>query len=260
MKKLLGLIGLVAIGGIFGLYLFRNAKPIGQAKKDPVSLAVLKGLEKQLKAKSEIRKTEYVDWIFTDSKSVPLKSWQFVLLTKDFGLSSDELMKVDAKFLETFVEKVTKYYQGKGFSLSEQNTSFIPNDLWLISLGFEKDGVYCVNNFAKQSDPFAYLSCGTFDLKQEKLQKELNSVYEGTKKEVTGPVPLIFRVQKMEGGFAIGSASSVGGWMWIAKKESDRWQVVWSGQDIASCLDMEKYGVPKSIYGSCYDEITKKEH
>ncbi len=265
MKKVFFIVGMVLLLAIWYFLFVRKVEAPKEIESQvKFETTTLQELAKTLGVKVEIRDSGYVDWT-SDGKQIPLTSQQIILGTngangigKYGDFTTDELMKVDSSFIDPLASKIKKYYLSKGFKESSENTNSKPNDLWFKNLGFVKDDVYCVNNLAIHSDPFAYLSCGTIDQKQLGYQTQFGSIYKHAQSQTSGPVPLIFRVQKVDGDFAIGSASSIGGWTWIAKRTSGKWNVVWEGQDIAICSDMQKYRVPKSIYASCFNATTGK--
>lgn len=42
---------------------------------------------------------------------------------------------------------------------------------------------------------------------------------------------------------------------WIAKKINNTWQVVVTGNGIPNCDEVDKFSVPKEIYGNCIEPI-----
>lgn len=257
--------------GVFAVFLAIAAYFIFQRQEQtpeglvPDPTATLRALEADLGVKADIQDTVYVDWKSADGKQLPLTGKQIILGTSgvnglgQYGnIKDNDISQVTGEFLSPLLAQVKEFYLENGFTESPQNTISTPNMMWYANLGFEKDGLYCVSNVAQQSDPFAYLSCGTIDEAQLKLQSEFQSVYKEaltqTKEE---PLPLSFRVARVDGDFASGNAYSMGGWQWIAKKIDGSWKTIWSGNDMPLCSDMEEYSVPTTMYPSCYDPNTE---
>lgn len=250
-------------------YLVLKYEGVNMYQQTPHASVTLEELKSAIGVSAEVRSSEYVDWVMPDGSVVPLSSRQILLGTSDINglgkygdlttdpdsVGADDLGKLDINnFLTPLVNNIKKYYEKNGFTLSEKNTNTTPNDLWAITLGYEKDGLYCISNLAQHSDPFAYLSCGTINEGQLALQKEFESIYrEAMANEGKTTVPIVFRVSMVDNDFANGSVSSIGGYQWIAKKTDGSWKIIWTGNDMPQCTDMEKYSVPTKMYPSCYD-------
>ena len=68
-------------------------------------------------------------------------------------------------------------------------------------------------------------------------------------------------VSKIEGNFAQGGAAEVGvgGGMWFAAKVDNRWLLVWDGNGIILCSDVEHYpDFPNTLIPECFDEKLNK--
>lgn len=65
-------------------------------------------------------------------------------------------------------------------------------------------------------------------------------------------------VLKVDGDYAFGESPTN---RWIAMKENMRenrdWRKIWEGQESPLCEDVDKYNVPKTIYGDCYENEGK---
>lgn len=66
-------------------------------------------------------------------------------------------------------------------------------------------------------------------------------------------------VQKIEGLYAEGGASEIGmgGGMWIAAKVNGEWKLVWDGNGIITCDDVNDYpGLPVTMVPQCFNKAT----
>ena len=54
-----------------------------------------------------------------------------------------------------------------------------------------------------------------------------------------------------KGDFAVVNVMAGAGYFAIMKKDANQWRVVYQGQEAPSCVLMNQYGVPQSIYGKC---------
>lgn len=61
-------------------------------------------------------------------------------------------------------------------------------------------------------------------------------------------------VDKVSGNYAKGNMPMA---YWIANKENGKWKVVIGGNGIPSCAEVDKYTVPREIYGNCIEESTQ---
>lgn len=229
-----------------------------------VETEVLDGLSNALKINATPRDYVYDNWVDKNDVSLPLKGKQVVIGTngtngvgKYGNITTDQLNKVTATFLLPLQKKISDYFMSKGFVENKVNTNLIPNEIYFSTVGYQKDSLYCLSHLAQTSDPFAYITCGTIDQNQISLQKELEIVYKEQQKN-DSKNDITFRVNKVDEDFANGSAFSVGGWQWIAKKINGRWTTIWSGQDFPICSDMAKYKVPSTMYPGCYNTTLQK--
>lgn len=226
----------------------------------------LEGLARFLETKVTPQDFTYDDWTENNGIRVPLKSKQILLGTsttsdnigKYGDFTTDELENVNDEFLADIQKKISEYFESNGFTLNETNTTIVPNDLYFSTQGFEKDSMYCLAHLAKQSDPFGYISCGVVDSDQLSLQRSLRQVRESQQSDDFGNVPLTFRVSALDGNFANGSISGLGGYQWIAKKTDGVWTTIWTGQEAPMCSDMKQHEVPQSMYPGCYNESSQQ--
>ena len=223
---------------------------------------LLEGLAERLELKPEFRDYMYMDWISENKNPLPLTGMQFIVGTVNINgigkynnIPQNDLTKITLKNLSPLLLTTETYFTEQGFTKSAANTRTIENPpIQTAFFGYEKDQVKCVIRIDEQTDPFGNFVCGTVDTKQEALQKEFRSLFFGQKAQTDDIVITSFRVQKVENNFALGSATGdFGGYTWIAKKTNNTWQVVYRSNDIAPCSTMQKLGIPKSIYGNCYD-------
>src|SRR3989344_102153 len=71
------------------------------------------------------------------------------------------------------------------------------------------------------------------------------------------PEEFLFEISKKGSEFAIGSINAVngGGYIWIAKKVNDNWNIIWRGQEYPLCKILKDNFVPNNIYlGKCFDD------
>lgn len=57
-------------------------------------------------------------------------------------------------------------------------------------------------------------------------------------------------VEKISGNYAKGLMTQG---YWMAKKYNGEWKVVVTGNGIPSCMEIDKYSIPKYIYGNCIE-------
>lgn len=267
-RLLLVLFGLIGLVIIYLLFVYPRSLESPTFVDDPTSeeTETLEGLSRFLGTVVSPTDYNYADWVEQSGVRVPLTGKQIALGTSDMSKSvgkygsftTDELENVNAEFLTTLQDKTSEYFQSNGFSPNELNTNLVPNDLYFSTLGYQKDNLYCLANFALMSDPFGYISCGTVDQKQLGLQKEFSNIYDEQKSQNYGDIPITFRVTDVDGDFANGSVSSLGGYQWIAKKTDGVWTTIWAGQDFPLCSDMATYEVPNSMYPGCYNPQTEE--
>lgn len=218
---------------------------------------LLQGLEKNLDFKTPIQEYNYFDWINDDGILLPLKGNAFWAGTSNMADSQkgkvmqDDITLINESFLKPMQASTTKYFEQEGFKLSPQNTFVYQKDVFVqLRSGYEAGATKCVAMLYQTTDPFGRFFCGEIDQQQIKLQKDFIPLFGNTMRSAD---PLSFRVDKVGGNFARGSASDpIMGYVWIAKKIDGKWKVVWKANEIGLCSDMKKYDIPKSIYDSCY--------
>lgn len=264
LKRLLyvlfGLIGLIVVYLVF-IYPKTVHSPTFTDGSSETATETLEGLARFLGTTVNVTDYDYQDWTEPSGLRVPLKGKLIVLSTNGTGensgkygnLTTDQLDQVTSTFLTPLQAKISEYFQSNGFEENNLNTNLVPNDLYFSTVSYQKDNLDCVANLAQMSDPFAYITCGTVDQKQLSLQKEFSRVYEEQKSQNSGDIPITFRVSDVDGDYAKGSVSSLGGYQWIAKKIDGTWTTIWAGQDFPLCSDMASYEVPSSMYPGCYN-------
>ena len=69
---------------------------------------------------------------------------------------------------------------------------------------------------------------------------------------------MVVTVSRVEGDYAQGGAKAqdAGGGMWFAAKSGASWKLVWDGNGIITCKDIQGYDFPVSMIPECYDEAT----
>lgn len=80
-------------------------------------------------------------------------------------------------------------------------------------------------------------------------------------KHGTQAAELDVTVSEVAGDYAKGGAGKegLGGGMWFAAKVAGDWQLVWDGNGVISCTELENYpDFPTSMIPSCYDEATSE--
>ena len=256
---LLSLLFILLIGG-GGIYFARTYKPPTAEEYIARGETYLEGLQSELSVTGTLQETMYWDWIDENNKLLPLTGKQFLLGTTDtddigkYGkISSKNLTKINNKFFAPLLITSSDYYEQSKFVENEMNQrKNMRDELNETFRGFEKNKIKCMIRLTPQSDPYGYFFCGTIDEKQIKLQKQLSSLFSTTynpKKYYS------YRIEKINEPFARGSVSeSVEGYVFIAKKTDGRWKIIWKGNEIALCSEMERLSIPKSIYESCYKD------
>ena len=256
--KAVGLLIFLAV--VLGLLIFNFDKET--TKKTTSALVtlppneILKGLATELGVKSDIRQSIYFDWI-EGNTLIPLTGEQFIVGTVDIKnlKEYDRLQDIESitfSALQPIESAADAYLQSLGFRKNLPNTITLESNPSFKFVGLENADTKCIIRLDEHTDPFATFFCGRLDTSQVALQKQMGNIlpYELTPEGIES-----FRVQKIEGDFAIGTASQTyTGYTWIAKRADGKWQVIWQQNDIALCSDMERLGIPKSIYGECSSE------
>ncbi len=255
--KIAGLLIVLAV--IVGFLVLTFDKKQNQESVPTTSMStkeVLDGQAKKLEVKPELRDSIYTDWLENDNTVVPLTGQQFFMGTVNSnGIKAYNKIKdtdnITFQTMQPVENRSDSYFSSIGFTKNAMNTLRTgTTPIRTQFIGYEKDTMKCVIRLDEHTDPFGNFFCGKVDTAQIALQKEMGNMlpYSFSKNNMSS-----FRVQKIEGNFAIGSYSEpITGYTWIAKKDGTTWKVIWKATEIASCSDMERLGVPKSIYGDCY--------
>ncbi|HVZ66755.1 MAG TPA: hypothetical protein VG917_00665 [Patescibacteria group bacterium] len=256
MKKHLPL--LVIIVCIIAAFIWRSYAIRTQEIKNFNSQNFLNGLEKVLNINSPIQEYPYSDWITSNGNLEPLNGKLFWI--GSFSLNDKKLAKeiqdhleiVTQTFLTKYQTTINQYFVENGFNKNIINSTVIKGrDVPIVMrTGYELGDIKCVVNLYPTTDAFGSVFCGKIDQNQQSLQKQFINVFKYEKR----PDNLYsFRVDKIEGNFATGTATDdVLGYQWIAKKENGVWKVIFKSNELGQCQEMERLGIPKSIYGDCY--------
>lgn len=246
---------LILLGFIL-IFFFNKATTISPP---PLSSSQLLGkLQAHLMLKAEIKPYPYMDWVTQRKVLQPLTGNNFTIGTVNVQ-DTDKYPQLNPKDLYTITfdnlaplqKDAEDFFLEQGFDKNDLNTRTTgaePSQTRF--LGFEKAGMRCVVTLYEKSDPFATFFCGKIDRAQIKAQIPFQSLFEYTYQ----PNAISsFRVERIERDFARGSQIfDYSGYTWIAKKEHRTWKVIWTGEEIPLCSDMQKDGVPQPIYKSCY--------
>ena len=222
---------------------------------------LLTGLSQALELKPELRDYMYMDWISENNQILPLTGSQFIVGTFNitgiakYNTIPKDASKITVKTLAPLLTTADAYFMNQGFAKNTVNTRTVQADqLQIAFTGYEKGPMKCVIRIDEESDPFGNFVCGTIDTQQQALQNEFRPLFTGTKANLDGIAITSFRVQKIEDNFALGSANGyILGYTWMAENKNGAWQIVWHGNEIALCSDMQKLGIPQPIYGNCYN-------
>lgn len=257
------MIVVVLVAALVGILAFMSSQKNRAAiNEEPLSdTALLNGLAQDLEVKPEIKEYGYADWI-DGEQTMPLKGYSFFVGTvgvngigKYKELQSDDLLQISLQNLTPLIKTSDSYFVSLDFRKNPANTRTIGGTPAAHYYGYDKGSTKCLIRLDEQTDPFGNFFCGMVDDEQLALQQEFRSLFDNDSEKVVS-----FRVQKVQEDVALGSANyTYTGFMWIAKKTDDTWTIVWRGNDVAPCLEMEEFGIPQSIYGSCYDEQTGEQ-
>lgn len=249
---------LLILGG--AVFFAKTYKPPTTEDYIERSETYLDGLQAELGVTGTLQKTIYWDWIDENNMLLPLTGKQFLLGTTDtndigkYGkVTSKNLTKINKKFFAPLLTTSTIYFEQSNFVEDEANQrKNMKDELNETFRGFEKNKIKCMIRLTPQSDPYGYFFCGTIDEDQMARQKELSSLFS----TVYNPKKYYsYRVDVIDETFARGSVTEVVlGYVFIAKKTDGNWNILWKGNDIALCSDMETLGIPKKIYQSCYKD------
>jgi hypothetical protein len=75
-----------------------------------------------------------------------------------------------------------------------------------------------------------------------------------------GAAGMTITISKIEGDYSQGMANDTGGGgLWFAAKTENDWKLVWDGNGIINCTDINAYpGFPRDIIPQCFDKATGK--
>lgn len=246
---------------LIGFVLIFSLKKTTTSSPPPLSSTqLLTKLQNELMVSAEIKPYKYMDWV-TDRKSLRLLTGNNftvgtvnITKTKQYPeLNAEDLYTITFAHLEPLQKRAEDFFLSQGFDKNDLNTRTTgarPSQTrWL---GFQKGNMLCVITLYEKSDPFATFFCGKVDLAQIKAQAPFRSLFEYNYQpnSITS-----FRVEQIEGNFARGSQIfDYSGYTWMAKKEQRKWKIIWTGEEIPQCSEMNKSGVPKAIYIDCYNQ------
>lgn len=255
MKKryiIAGIIGpLIILLGIFVL-----VQKIAIPPKPITPHSVLAEIQTYLNTKGTPRQSLDYDWIGENGEHLPLSSSMLVIGTvsqNGMGAYGDikdhDIQKVTKEFTDELSTKVDTFFTSHGFTKNVKNTATFP-EFNSARTGYENGDIKCISVINTESDPFAYFVCGTIDMNQLALMKEFNNLIDKDAEKKN--IGYVFRVQKVEGDFAQGYFSNMVGAGWFAKKINGKWEMVIRTPDEPLCTEVQKYGIPESIYGHCW--------
>lgn len=256
-------IGLVALAAVVLLVL---NSPIFKQKQAEVEQTptqsvdeLLNGWSSALEIKPELRDSIYWDWVDGNSR-LPLTGKQFLMGTVNINgigqykaLADQSLENITFENMQPIITTSQSFLTGKGFSASPDNNRTTPDDGPISRYyGFENGDTKCLMRLDYQTDPFGTFFCGIIDKNQEQLQSQFRNLFS---EDLDANQFTSFRVQKVEGDFATGAfIGVVTGYQWIAKQENGAWTIIWTGSEPPMCSEVEQYGIPKSIYQTCYTD------
>lgn len=196
------------------------------------------------------------DWIQANGTHLPLTGKSIGLSTKaqnglgTYGdVTGDDPAKITKQFITDLSSTMQTFFLNHGFSKGTANNSNGFTEMGTVREGYSNGDIKCITSLTAQSIPFGYVTCGTVDQRQLALQKDFSSLIQQTKTE---SLSYTFRVQKVEGNFALGYVGDIAGYQWIAKKTNGTWAIIAKTPDLFPCVAMQKYSVPKTLYGNCY--------
>lgn len=244
------------IGG--AVFFAKTYKPPTPEQYLERSSRYLEGLQAELGVTGTFQETIYWDWIDDNGTLLPLTGKQFLLGTVDtngigkYGnVSSDNLTKINKKFFRPIITTTDEYFSDSKFVISEINKrKTMKDELNEEFGGYERNSIKCLFRLTPQSDPYGYFFCGIVDEGQIKLQQQLSplfSTHYNPKKYYS------FRVDMIDLPYARGNYSEIiEGYVFIAKKTEEKWQLIWKGNEAPLCTTMQELAIPKKIYLSCY--------
>lgn len=220
----------------------------------------LEDLAWELGVEAQLQETMYWDWIDENNNLLPLTGNQFLIGTVNVNgigkygkIKSDSLEKINDKFFKPILATSDEFFADERFYADKRNSRVgVDNPLHETYRGFEKGPIKCLLRLTAQSDPFGYFFCGVVDEEEMELQQQFSSLFST---KYNPKKPSLFRVDLIKEPFARGNFSeAILGYVWIAKKENDEWKIIWKGNEIALCSEMERLEIPKSIYQNCAEE------
>lgn len=235
-----------------------KSTPAATPSVTPTTL--LTGLLTDLSIQSDITLYNYRDWL-SDDTPLPLTGEQILFMTNNLpnnssngGFIKNDLDTITTANLQPLITRVRDYFLSQDFIENKENTRVIKSDAMVISYyGFEKNELKCILEIDEKTDPFGNVVCGVIDTKQAEEQKAFIPVLIGS--DYYGDTITSFRIEKAEASFARGTANGTfSGYTWMAKNINGTWKIVWRGQEIPLCSEMERLGIPQAIYESCYYE------
>lgn len=259
-KSLLPLMFVLA-GMLLVLVFFKFSYIFKEDKQTPsvVQTQLLQGLAQKLDIQPEIYEARYWDWK-ENGQRIPLMGHAFIMGTVNINgigqykeLAGQDLDQVTFTNLQPIEETANKYFKSKGFKSSKENDQTTNSDVSKTKyVGFERREMRCLYRLSETTDPFGTFFCGLIDHDQWSEQTPFLPMF---KKEFAEDQFTGFRVDKIEGKYATGAFyNSSMGYQWIAEKQGDQWKMVWNGNEPPLCSTIEPMGIPKSIYGICYDQ------
>lgn len=247
---------------IFFVTVLLIAKHTNKPSTNTTPKQILPELAKQLEIKPELRDSPYWSWVDKNKTILPLNGQEFFIgsvnsngIGKYKNITSDDIEQFTLPFFQPIIKTSDTFFIQHGFNKNMMNSNDVPDMFGTIYGGFENGELKCIYSLWEKSDPFGRFFCGYIDQHQRQLQKDFLHLFPMT--YVPGQRPPFLRVEKVYGDFALGNyaeGSGPGGYTFMAKKTAGSWQIVWKGQEIATCSQMQKYQIPKEIYGECYPD------
>lgn len=259
-KKMLPLLFvLVGMLAVLGFFKISSVFKMDTKNAPEAETKMLTGLAQVLDIQPEIRDAIYWDWI-QDEKRLPLTGKEFIMGTVNINgigqykkLAGQDLDQVTFENLKPIQGTTNAYFKSKGFKTSKQNNRMTDIEVSNTEYtGFEKGEMKCLYRLSETTDPFGSFFCGKIDQTQLDQQTQFLPMFQN---EFDQDAFAGFRVDRIEGKYATGAFyNSSMGYQWIAEKEPNGWKMVWNGNEPPLCSKIEPMGIPKSIYGMCYDQ------
>lgn len=97
---------------------------------------------------------------------------------------------------------------------------------------------------------------------KEETKSDLEQIKEAFAKKYSKPINEVsVTINKNTGTHASGSVKftgEMGGAMWLAYNDGEKWKIVFDGQGTISCSVIEPYDFPTDMVSECWDEATSK--